>query len=90
VPVPTNLAASIVAVLFFWPLAILAIASASRAAAAVRASDYEGARLAAADSRRWSRLAFVIGGVWLGLLFVCCCAGYLLPLLAMSSVTRTR
>ncbi len=89
VRVPTNLAASIVAVLFFWPLAIPALASASRAASALRAGDHEGARLAAADSRRWSRLAFIIGGVWLGLLFACCCGTYLLPLLATSSVAPT-
>jgi Interferon-induced transmembrane protein/DnaJ domain len=90
VPVPfgTNMAASIVAFFFFWPFAIPAITFANRAAAAMRAGDYEAAWRAAVDSRRWSRLAFVVGAVALGLVFVCCCAGYLLPLLA-TSVTPT-
>jgi hypothetical protein len=87
-PVATNLAASVVSLFFFWPMGIPAVLLATRAGNAVKAGDPVAAWRAATDSRRWSRLAFIIGGVGYGLLLLCCCVGYLLPALTVSSVTR--
>jgi hypothetical protein len=73
----SNMTMSIVSVFLFWPLAIPAIVYASKVDSALRVGDYATAQRAATDSRRWSRLAFVVGLVWMGLYLVCCCIGLL-------------
>ena len=73
--VDNNMTMSIVSIVLFWPLAIPAIISASKVNPALQQGDIAGAQAAAADSKKWSRLALIIGLIaWgVGLL---CCIGY--------------
>jgi hypothetical protein len=71
-PVDNNMTMSIVAIFLFWPLAIPAIINASKVNPALQAGDYAGAQAAAAESKKWSKLALIIGLCWIGLWIVCC------------------
>ncbi|HKD98984.1 MAG TPA: CD225/dispanin family protein [Micromonosporaceae bacterium] len=59
--IDNNMTMSIVAIFFFWPLAIPAIINASKVNPALMVGDYAGAQNAANESRRWSKLALIIG-----------------------------
>lgn len=72
--VNNNMTASIISVFFFWPLAIPAILNASKVNERLAAGDYAGAEAAATESKKWSKLAFIIGGIGYAL----CCFGYLI------------
>ena len=71
-PIDNNMTMSIVAIFLFWPLAIPAIINASKVNPALQAGDYAGAQNAANESRKWSKLALIIGLCWYGLWIVCC------------------
>src|SRR5439155_4097711 len=71
-PVDNNMTMSIISIFLFWPLAIPAIINASKVNPALQAGDYAGAQAAAAESRKWSKLALIIGLCWYGLWIVCC------------------
>jgi hypothetical protein len=59
----------------FWPLAILAIINASKVNPALQAGDYAGAQAAAAESKKWSKLALIIGiCAWVLGIIICCVA----------------
>ena len=73
--VDDNMTMSIVAIFLFWPLAIPAIINASRVRPLLARGDLAGARQAAAESRRWSRLALIIGIILYVIGLVCCVAG---------------
>lgn len=75
--VDDNMTMSIVAVFLCWPLAIPAIINASKVRPLLAQGDLADARQAAAESRRWSRLALIIGIVLYVLALVCCVAGVL-------------
>ena len=64
--IDNNMTMSIVAIFLFWPLAIPAIINASKVNPALQAGDYAGAQQAANESRRWSKLALIIGLCWIG------------------------
>jgi Interferon-induced transmembrane protein len=66
---------SIVALFFFWPLAIPALLIASKVEPLQRRGDQAGAAAAAAEARKWSRLAVATGLVWYATLALCCAAG---------------
>ncbi|HET8684003.1 MAG TPA: CD225/dispanin family protein [Micromonosporaceae bacterium] len=85
--VDNNMTMSIVAIFFFWPLAIPAIINAAKVTPLLQQGNYAGAQQAAAESRRWSKLALIIGIVlWVvGLL---CCAGYVI-VIAGSNATSS-
>ena len=73
--IDNNMTMSIVSIFLFWPLAIPAIINASKVNQLVAAGDYAGAQAAAAESKRWSKLALIIGLVAWGL-SILCCIGY--------------
>lgn len=79
--VDNNMTMSIVSIFLFWPLAIPAIISASKVNTLLQQGDVMGAQAAAADSKRWSKLALIIGLIaWgIGLL---CCIGYIVFVVA--------
>ena len=78
--IDNNMTMSIVSIFLFWPLAIPAIISASKVNTLLQQGDYAGAEAAAADSKKWSKLALIIGLVLWGVLIVCCLLGGLASL----------
>jgi hypothetical protein len=72
--VDNNMTMSIVSIFLFWPLAIPAIISASKVNTLLQQGDIAGAQAASADSKKWSKLALIIGIVlWaLGILGCIC------------------
>ena len=73
--VDNNMTMSIVSIFLFWPLAIPAILSASKVNPLLQQGDYAGAQAAAADSKKWSKLAIIIGIVWFVVVIGCCLVG---------------
>src|SRR5689334_1641261 len=73
--VDNNMTMSIVSIFLFWPLAIPAIINASKVNPLLQQGDYAGAQQASAESRKWSKLAVIIGVVWWVLVIVCCGVG---------------
>jgi hypothetical protein len=84
-PVDNNMTMSIVAIFLFWPLAIPAIINASKVNPLLQQGDYAGAQAAAAESKKWSKWAIIIGAVWLAIFLVCCLAGGLAGMMGGSS-----
>jgi hypothetical protein len=82
-PVSNNMAASIISIFFFWPLAIPAIINASKVNERLAAGDVAGAQQAANESRKWSKLAFIVGGI----LWVLCCLGYVIFFVLLSAAS---
>lgn len=70
--IDNNMTMSIVAIFLFWPLAIPAIMNASKVNAMLAVGDYAGAQAAAAESKKWSKLALIIGLCIWGILILCC------------------
>lgn len=73
--IDNNMTMSIVAIFFFWPLSIPAIISAAKVNPLLQQGDYAGAAAAAADSKRWSKLALIIGIVIWAVVLLCCVIG---------------
>jgi hypothetical protein len=71
-PVDNNMTMSIVAIFLFWPLAIPAIINASKVNQLAAVGDIAGAQQAAAESKKWSKLALIVGLAFYGLMIVCC------------------
>jgi hypothetical protein len=71
-PIDNNMTMSIVSLFLFWPLAIPALINASKVNPALQMGDYATAQNAANESRKWSKLALIIGLSWYGLVLVCC------------------
>ncbi|MEV4417331.1 CD225/dispanin family protein [Catellatospora sp. NPDC049609] len=67
--IDNNMTMSIVAIFLFWPLAIPAIINANKVNPLLQAGDYAGAQAAAAESKKWSKLALIIGPS----LYLLCC-----------------
>jgi hypothetical protein len=76
--IDNNMTMSIVAIFLFWPLAIPAIMSASKVNPLLQQGDFAGAQAAAADSKKWSKLALIIGLVGWGLGILTCCGFFVL------------
>src|SRR2546421_9446743 len=76
-PIDNNMTMSIVSIFLFWPLAIPAIINASKVNTLLQQGDYAGAQAAAAESKKWSKLAVIVGLVWIGLAVLCCILGVL-------------
>ena len=70
--IDNNMTMSIVSIFLFWPLAIPAIINASKVNQLLGQGDYAGAQAAAAESKKWSKLALIIGLVLWGLGLICC------------------
>ncbi|MEV1288510.1 CD225/dispanin family protein [Micromonospora sp. NPDC049679] len=84
--IDNNMTMSIVAIFLFWPLAIPAIINASKVNPLIQQGDYAGAQAAAAESKKWSKLALIIGLAWYGVVILCCLLGGLSSLAGNSSV----
>ncbi len=84
--IDNNMTMSIVSIFLFWPLAIPAIIAASKVNPALQVGDYATAQQAAADSKKWSKLALIIGLVWYGVV-VLCCIGYFVFIAAAATST---
>ncbi|MEU7823889.1 CD225/dispanin family protein [Catellatospora sp. NPDC049111] len=70
--IDNNLTMSIVSIFLFWPLAIPAIINANKVNPLLQAGDYAGAQAAAAESKKWSKLALIVGGIGWALGCICC------------------
>lgn len=66
-----NMTMSIVSLFLFWPLAIPALINASKVNTLLQQGDYQGAQNAAEQSRKWSKLAIIIGAVWYVVVIIC-------------------
>ncbi|MGK5742752.1 CD225/dispanin family protein [Micromonospora sp. URMC 103] len=74
-PINNNMTMSIVAIFLFWPLAIPAIINASKVNPLLAQGDYAGAHAAAAESRKWSKWALIVGIAWYVVAILCCALG---------------
>ena len=70
--IDNNMTMSIVSIFLFWPLAIPAIINASKVNPLLQQGDYAGAQAAAAESKKWSKLALIIGIVGWIVGIICC------------------
>jgi hypothetical protein len=86
--IDNNMTMSIVAIFLFWPLAIPAIINASKVNPALQVGDYATAQQAAADSKKWSKLALIIGLVWYGVVILCC-IGYFVLIASTATTTSS-
>ncbi|NJP33245.1 CD225/dispanin family protein [Micromonospora thermarum] len=77
-PVDNNMTMSIVSIFLFWPLAIPAIINASKVNPLLQQGDYAGAQAAAAESKKWSKWALIVGIVIWGVTILCCLASFAL------------
>jgi hypothetical protein len=76
--IDNNMTMSIVSIFLFWPLAIPAIINASKVNPLLQQGDFGGAQAAAAESKKWSKLALIIGiSVW-ALSIICCVIFFIL------------
>ena len=74
--VNNNMTMSIVAIFFCWPLAIPAIINASKVNPLLQQGDIAGAQAAAAESKKWSKWALIVGiGLWVVTLLCCLLGG---------------
>ena len=73
--IDNNMTMSIVAIFLFWPLAIPAIINASKVNGLAAAGDFAGAQAAAAESKKWSKWALIVGLAWYGVVLLCCVLG---------------
>jgi Interferon-induced transmembrane protein len=71
-PVDNNMTMSIVSIFLFWPLAIPAIINASKVNPLLQQGDYAGAQAAAVESKKWSKIALIVGIIWYAVVVVCC------------------
>lgn len=78
--IDNNMTMSIVAIFLFWPLAIPAIMNASKVNPLLQQGDIAGAQHHANESKKWSKLALIIGLIGWGLSLVCCCLVFVLNL----------
>src|SRR5690349_18499987 len=73
--IDNNMTMSIVSIFLFWPLAIPAIINASKVNPLLQQGDYAGAQNASAESRKWSKLALIVGlSLWA--VSILCCIGW--------------
>ena len=70
--IDNNMTMSIVSIFLFWPLAIPAIINASKVNPLLQQGDYAGAQAAAAESKKWSKLALIIGLIGWAVGIICC------------------
>lgn len=71
-PVDNNMTMSIVSIFLFWPLAIPAIINASKVNTLLQQGDYAGAQAASAESKKWSKLALIVGLIGWAVGILCC------------------
>jgi hypothetical protein len=83
--IDNNMTMSIVSIFLFWPLAIPAIINASKVNPMLQQGDYAGAQAAAAESKKWSKLALIIGLISWAVSIICCIIYFVVLASAASS-----
>lgn len=83
--VDNNMTMSIVSIFLFWPLAIPAIINASKVNPLLQSGDVLGAQAAATESKKWSKLALIVGLVLWGISILCCIAYFVFIAAAIGS-----
>jgi Interferon-induced transmembrane protein len=81
--VDNNMTMSIVSIFLFWPLAIPALINASKVNTLLQTGDIAGAQQASAESKKWSKLAIIVGII----AYAVCCIGYILLFVVAASAT---
>jgi hypothetical protein len=84
--IDNNMTMSIVSIFLFWPLAIPAIINASKVNPALQMGDYAGAQNAAAESKKWSKLALIVGICVWAVSILCCIIYAVVAASAASSI----
>lgn len=87
--IDNNMTMSIVAIFLFWPLAIPAIINASKVNPLLEQGNYPAAQAAAAESKKWSKIALIVGIIWYALFLVCCGIVALSGLLTSASTSSS-
>jgi hypothetical protein len=87
--VDNNMTMSIVSIFLFWPLAIPAIINASKVNPLLQQGDIAGAQTAAAESKRWSKLALIVGLIAWGVSLVCCIGYFVIVAAAIGTDAAT-
>ena len=85
--IDNNMTMSIVSIFLFWPLAIPALMSATKVNTLLQQGDYAGAQAAAVDSKKWSKLAIIIGIVLWAVGILACCGIFGLSIFASSATS---
>ena len=85
--IDNNMTMSIVSIFLFWPLAIPAIINASKVNPLVQQGDIAGAQAAAAESKKWSKMALIVGLVLWAVSSVSCIIYFVIFAAAASSTT---
>jgi hypothetical protein len=85
--IDNNMTMSVVSIFLFWPLAIPAIINASKVNPLAQQGDFAGAQAAAAESKKWSRLALIVGLIWYGVLVLCCILALALGMFSSAATT---
>jgi hypothetical protein len=67
-----NMTMSIVSIFLFWPLAIPAIINASKVNPLLQQGNYPAAQAALTESKKWSKLALIIGICCWAISIICC------------------
>lgn len=76
--IDNNMTMSIVAIFLFWPLAIPAIMAASKVNPLLQQGNYAAAQTAAAESKKWSKLALIIGICLWAVSLICCVISFVI------------
>src|SRR5688572_29422212 len=84
--VDNNMTMSIVSIFLLWPLAIPAIINASKVNPMLQQGDIAGAQQAAAESKKWSKLALIVGLIGWAVGLVCCIIYFVVIASAASSI----
>src|SRR5690242_21454305 len=87
--IDNNMTMSIVSIFLFWPLAIPAIINASKVNPALQVGDYATAQQAAAESKKWSKLALIIGICLWGVAVLCCVGSFAFGLFGSAASVST-
>jgi hypothetical protein len=69
-PPPNHLARAIVAIFFFWPLAIAAIVKATQVESLWARGDFHGAQAASDSARKYANICFIISVVWVAFVLI--------------------
>ncbi|MBE1485012.1 CD225/dispanin family protein [Plantactinospora soyae] len=76
---------SIVAIFLCWPFAIPAIMAASKVNPLLQQGNYGAAQAAATESRKWSKIALIVGICLWAVSIVCCVIGVIINVSSSTS-----
>ena len=73
-----NMGMAVLAFVAFWPLGLIALINANKVNGLARMGDYYGAQVALAESKKWTKYALIVAGIFYGLMAICCVGYFLL------------